>query len=288
MLTHLVVWLRRLILFLPGLIVAILIYIFFPDINKPIPLSFAVIITYCLAAYIAIPFLMRLIRFIYKPKHIPLYSLTPDGQPCDPINLCIVGTKAEVKKAMQEAGWHAADKKGFKSTIKMAYAVLLKRQYKTAPFSSLYLFGRKQDFGFQIPVGTSPFKRHHVRFWEVDHRDAEHAKEDIDFWRSLSTKPRSKIPALWLGAATFDRGLGVAIHTGQIDHFIHGDTNAERNFVVETLKATGLVASTKKLRAGQPYTLRNRILGIRVMADGEIILVNLRRLGSPLAAIKKN
>ena len=39
--------------------------------------------------------------------------------------------------------------------------------YPTAPFSTLYLFARGQDVGFQKAIDSSPRKRHHVRFWAL-------------------------------------------------------------------------------------------------------------------------
>ena len=236
----------------------------------------AVLVMYCVVAYVGIPLLLRVVRFTYDPQRIPLYSVTPDGLPCDPVNLCLVGTEAEVKQAMIAAGWFEADRRTPFSVAKMALAIVLHRRYVHAPFGTLYLLKRPQDFGFQIPVSTSPLKRHHIRFWRIDpNEEDEHGH--INFWRSLSERPKRKQPMLWLAAATYDRGIGIALHTGQIDHMIHGDTNAERDYVLKTLQTTSAVASVMPLKAGEPYTLRNRVFGVRVIADGEVTLIHLRR-----------
>lgn len=269
------IWLRRLLLLLPGLVIACLAVILFPFIDQRLPFGLAVIITYCLVAYAGIPLMLKVVRLVHRPQHIPLYALTPDQLPANPVNICLIGTQEEVKHAMRRAGWYEADHRTLTTIAKMAFAILFKRRYNNAPFSSLYLFGRKQDFGFQIPIGTSPFKRHHIRFWKVPHNNG--ADGDSRFWGSIGVRPKEKRATLWVGAATYDRGIGIALHNAQIDHIIHGDTNAERDFVVETLKPTGLIKSIKKLKASEPYTLRDRVLWIRVIADGDIVLVSLRR-----------
>lgn len=278
---------RRLLIFIPGVVLAyVATFEFFPYIDQRTPFLLAVLITYCLTAYVAIPGIIRVIRLIHQPKHIPLFSVTPDGLPCDPINVCFVGTQTELQHAMHKAGWYLADKRTPWTVLKTSLAILGRRSYPTAPFSPLYLFGRKQDFGFQIPIGSSPYKRHHIRFWQVGYSPVGHNDSQIRFWRNLGgMRPAKTQPGLWVAAATLDTGLGIVLHNWQIDHRISGDTNAERDFVVSTVQATGLVRSTKKLRAGQPYTLTNRVLGTTMVADGEIVLVNLRRQSKLLRTI---
>jgi len=46
----------------------------------------------------------------------------------------------------------------------MVRAFALNSPYPTAPFSTLYLFGRGQDIGFQKAIDDSPRKRHHIHF----------------------------------------------------------------------------------------------------------------------------
>jgi hypothetical protein len=45
----------------------------------------------------------------------------------------------------------------------MIVAFVRNSPYPTAPFSTLYLFGRGQDIGFQKAIDDSPRKRHHIR-----------------------------------------------------------------------------------------------------------------------------
>ena len=87
--------------------------------------------------------------------------------------------------------------------------VLLHRPYPTAPVSPLFYDGRREDLAFQKPDGTSPARRHHVRFWRV----LDSGEEG---------------PPVWLGAATFDRSVGLSRYTGQVTHHIGADIDAER------------------------------------------------------------
>jgi hypothetical protein len=76
--------------------------------------------------------------------------------PGDPLNVALLGTEAEVKKTILDAGWYPADSLTLKSCLEMVEAAVLKRQYDDAPVSNLFLFGRKQDLAFEQPVGDNP------------------------------------------------------------------------------------------------------------------------------------
>lgn len=106
-----------------------------------------------------------------------------------------------------------------------AAATVLRRPYGDAPVSNLYLWGRKQDLAFELPVGRDPRQRHHVRWW-----------------RSERTGPDGR--TLWLAAATYDKGVGFSHATGQITHHIAADVDAERDFLFETLQPTGQLSES--------------------------------------------
>ena len=109
---------------------------------------------------------------------VPDITLTGSGIPGDPLNVALIGTESEVKQIMQAAGWKAADPLGLRSDLEIAADTVLKRPDDQAPVSSLYLFGRKEDLAFEQPVGSSPRKRNHVRFWRTDKVDD--GRPDVD------------------------------------------------------------------------------------------------------------
>jgi hypothetical protein len=178
---------------------------------------------YFIVAYVGLPTAWR----FYERRHpaladLPGVTSTKDHHPGDPINLAMIGADADIKAVLESAGWIAAEKLGLKSDLKIAADTVLDRPYADAPVSNLYLWGRKEDFAFEQPVGNNPRERHHVRFWKADSVDG-------------SGRP------LWAGAATFDERVGFSHTTGQITHHIAADVDAERDHVIETLKSTGRV-----------------------------------------------
>jgi hypothetical protein len=154
-----------------------------------------------------------------------MVTTTPQGIPGDPINVGLVGSKTELLHALDTAGWSAADAITWRSSLEIGESVLLDRPYSDAPVSTLLFGGRRQDFAFEKPVGKSADRRHHVRFWLMP--DA-----------APDGRP------LWLGSASFDRGVGFSHDTGQITHHIGPDLDAERDFLIDGLEAAGVLAST--------------------------------------------
>jgi hypothetical protein len=132
----------------------------------------------------------------------------------------MAGSAEELAAAMRQAGWSPADPLGVRSDLKIAEATVLDRPYPDAPVSNLYLWGRKEDLAFEQPVGDTPRQRHHVRFWKSDQLDD-------------SGQP------LWAGSVTYDKSVGLSHTTGQVTHHIDGDLDAERDRLLQQLKATG-------------------------------------------------
>jgi hypothetical protein len=134
---------KRFIVLIPGIIIAYFsVRDIFPYFDRRLPLGVAIFLTYALGAYVLIPSLIRLIRIIRPAKHLPLYCVTPDGFASDPLNIGIVGTRAELTIAMETAGWYIADPRTIRHTAHQILSTLFSWSYPAAPVSSLYLFGR--------------------------------------------------------------------------------------------------------------------------------------------------
>lgn len=277
MLTRFARLIKRLVVFLPGALVAFyVVRDVYPVLDKQIPAAPAILLAYLLAAYVLIPGFLRLFRLAIPPKHVPLYSTTPDGFASDPVQIGLFGTYEQVVNAMSQIGWHQADGRTPKTLVKFGLSLLLKQAYLTAPFSKLYLMGRSQDMGFQLPVDSNPGHRHHVRFWAVKPEVAEHFKEDIAFWEQHHPdKNKGDDKILWLGAASLDVGLGLIRHNAQITHMIHPDTNAERELIVSSLKKVKLCKNIKRITIAKPYQLRNRVITGYLEADGNLAICEL-------------
>lgn len=268
---------KRLAVLLPGLVVTYFaVSDFYPAIEKQVPAALASLLTYMVVAYVVIPALMRLIRIIIKPKHIPLYCTTPDGFASDPVNVGVVGTREQLIAAMTKAGWYQADQRTFRTLFRLGLSMVLSKPYPKAPFSNLYLFGRSQDIGFELPLDNNPRHRHHVRFWAAKStsKDSQH-QEHAFFWQKQHPRLSGE-RALWVGAASLDVGLGIIRHNAQLTHMIHPDTNAERDLIVSQLEKAGVVTKKRSVTVGSPYQLVNRVWSGYMNADGKMTICELK------------
>jgi hypothetical protein len=180
------------------------------------------LLVWLMAAYLLLPMASR-----YSTRRHPALDDAPrithtaNGIHGDPLNVALVATEEELHKAMLTAKWFPADPITLKSSLKIAAGTILHRSYEDAPVSSLYLWGRKQDFAFEQPYGKDPRRRHHVRFWRSEKLDE-------------NGRP------LWFGAATFDTKVGFSHTTGQITHHIDADLDVERDKLLADLNQTPL------------------------------------------------
>ena len=267
---------KRFLILIPGIVIGYFAYTdLFPAFDRLLPNQLALLVTYIVAAYLLIPIGVRLFHLVVRPSHVPLYSTTPDGLACDPLNIGVVGTREQLIRAMEKAGWHRADDRTLKTMAHMGVSMILRQPYLTAPFSNLYLFGRKQDLGFQRPAGDDPSHRHHVRFWAASHTTDPRHLEHLGFWQRIHKPNMANKRFLWVGAASQDTGLGIIRHNAQVTHMIHPNTNAERELIVQNLKEAGLIKRKRTVTIGTPYQLRNRVLTGYLHADGKLTICEL-------------
>jgi len=215
---------------------------------------------------------------ILQRKSVPSFTTTGDGLPGDPVNLALVGTLQQLCAAFAAAGWSGADRLGLASSWRMVRAFVFKSPYPTAPFSTLYLFGRGQDVGFQKAIDNSPRKRHHIRFWAMSLTRAEDTVATASFWLNTD-RPADNARVLWVGAGTRDTGLSLTRLTFQITHATDADTNAERDYIVGELMKNQLIDDVRSYRSGQPLERVNRYI-----TDGEVTLANLLDIPSATAS----
>jgi hypothetical protein len=263
---------QRLLIFTLGVFsVWMIVFVVFEDADRRLPWFVALALTYGIAAYVILP---RAVRMGLKVLHrglIPRYTTTGDGLPGDPVNIVLIGTQQQLHAAFAKAGWSTADRLGVVSSWRMVRAFLFNLSYRTAPFSTLYLFGRGQDVGFEEPIDNSPRKRHHIRFWAVS---ASHSDDDMAsarFWLNTD-KPPSDVRVLWVGAGTKDIGFSLTRLTFQITHATASDTNEERDHIIRELQGRGVVENVS-LR-GSGASLEARKIN-RYVTDGEIAFAKL-------------
>lgn len=160
-------------------------------------------------------------------EEAPTIARTAKGSPGDALNVALLGTEEQLLKAMWAAGWYPADAVTLKSSLRIVLDSVFHRSYVEAPVSSLFVWGRRQDFAFEQPVGHDPRKRHHVRFWRSAEADESGRR-------------------LWLGAATYDVGIGLSHRNGHVTHHISPEIDRERDKLVADLQAAGWLGTTER------------------------------------------
>jgi hypothetical protein len=263
--------LQRVAIFGLGIFSVWLIVDVFRLVDGRVPWILALSATYAIGAYLILPRSVRMGLKILQRKRVPSFTITGDGLPGDPVNLALAGTLDQLRAAFAAAGWTGAERLDLTSSWRMVRAFVLNRPYPDAPFSTLYLFGRSQDVGFQKAIDNSPRKRHHVRFWAQNLTDAQAELSSPDFWLN-DARPTSDEHVLWVGAATRDTGLSLTRMTFQITHATDSDTNAERDYVINELRRFGVI--------GEPtsYETGDEVITKRVnhyITDGDIAVAEI-------------
>lgn len=269
---------RLFILLLGLLLVWFTVFNVYPFADDRLPWAIAVLATYCFVAYIGLPALLRIWQALHRHQHVPTRTQAADGWAVDPINLVILAkNKKELMWALQKAGWHLADEPTVVNRLRLIYAVLFNRPYPNAPFGTYYVFGRKQDMGFQMQLSNSPRHRHHIRFWRLGTTMLDGEHEHHGFWRKLLKNFLTKQKGVWVGAAILDRGINVRWRNLQIDHGVDSNTVAERDFAVHSLRHAGVLKDAIGIKAGEPLRTRHQGLGETIIADGYVKLCELKR-----------
>jgi LssY C-terminus len=262
---------RLLVLGLGVFSVWLIVFVVFRIADNRLPWILAVAVTYGAAAYVILPRVVLISLKILQRKRVPRYTITGDGLPGDPVNLVLAGTLAQLGAAFATAGWSEADRLTLASSWRMARAFVLNSPYPTAPFSTLYLFGRGQDIGFQKALDNSPRKRHHVRFWALGLKRAEVTLGTAGFWLKAHRPPDHE-HVYWVGAGTKDTGFSLTQLTFQITHATDADTNAERDFIIAELKRNKVIGDVTSYQARQH--LRAQQVN-HYITDGEVIAASL-------------
>ena len=263
---------QRLVIFGLGIFsVWLIVFVVFETADRRLPWSLALAITYGFAAYVVLPRAIRLGLKILQRKRVPSYTITGDGLPGDPVNLALVGTRQQLRSAFAILGWSEADRLDLASSWCMIRAFIFNSPYPTAPFSTLYLFGRGQDIGFQKAIDNSPRKRHHIRFWALSVTRAQDTWGAAGFWQNADRPPDNE-RVLWVGAGTRDTGLSLTRLTFQVTHATDSNTNAERDHIITELTRIRAIDAVTVYQSGQDL-LTERVN--HYVTDGEIALASL-------------
>src|SRR5947209_2485323 len=196
---------------------------------------------------------------------IPRRIVDKDGHPGDMVNFVIIGSEEAMKNIFTTAGWVAVDADVRGTFLHGLIESLSKESYLTMPMSQLYLFGRPQDYGWAHAEPLSVVSsRNHLRIWK--------APSDVSG------------QALWVGAATHDIGFERDQRNNGITHKIDPNIDLERDYVEETLSATGLVAEVSRFLPNNPLKEAKTATGGSFHSNGQVLILKLADSGKDLSA----
>lgn len=189
------------------------------------------VIVWLFTSYLILPYINKKVTKRYLPDYFIGRSRTSDGLLGDPINLAFLGDQQSIENLFLASGWEKAENLSIRSSIHMVIASVLGKSYPKAPVSSLFLFGHKQDLAFEKEIKNNPRRRHHIRLWKTP-----------DDWYLPGGRQ-----ADWLGAATYDKKVGISNFTGQVTHKINSDVDEEREFVLNSFEKSNINISIERV-----------------------------------------
>src|SRR6266851_6253517 len=200
--------------------------------------------------------LIALIRFYPYNYNFPAYpkiTHTQSGAAGDPINLVFVGSKDQITRSFQQAGWLIPDPITPQTSAKIAADSLAHKSYPTAPVSNLYVFGRVQDLAFEKPTNDVA-NRGHIRLWKT------------------GTLIDGQL--VWIGQASYDSGIELSSTNHLPTHHIAPTVDLERNAVGADLEKTGLVKEEAYGEFTHPILYARNGGGDYYESDGDMLVIN--------------
>jgi hypothetical protein len=145
---------------------------------------------------------------------MPCCAATESGRGTeDPLNFVLIGPPDAVFPAFARTGWHVAEVLRGRSALETFWSYFFGSQYRYAPISAIYLFGRRQDLSLQKARETAR-ERNHLRIWRTP--------------LTLEGKP------VWIGQISRDIGLSYS-WSKLVAHEVDPDVDEARNYLVQDM-----------------------------------------------------
>ena len=211
----------------------------------------------CLGCIIFIQFYPFPINKVLAKKNYPEVTTLQSGKTGDPINVMILGSRTEVISSFKQAGWEIPDPITPETSTKIAVDSLANLPYRAAPVSNLYLYARKQDLAFEIPTNNVQ-NRGHIRLWD--------------------THTTINNEEVWLGAASYDRGIELSGTTHLPTHHVAPCVDQERDQVTQDLRP--YMAQVRNVQFSQPNLFNTNGGGDWYYTDGMIAILSVNQIPS--------
>jgi len=175
----------------------------------------------------------------------------------DMVNFVIVGSEQQVQSVLDAANWHVADTDNKKAVLEAAMMTYENKDYLAMPMSTLYLFNRPQDFGYEQaePIAMVA-SRHHFRLWKAPFT-----------WNGQT---------VWVGAGTHDIGFAKDKRNGSVTHKIDPNVDGERENIGASLQKTDKPKSMAYYLPPNPVQDAKNATGDGYKSDGRILVVFLQ------------
>jgi len=175
----------------------------------------------------------------------------------DMVNFVIVGSQKDVQAALAAATWHVADTDNTKAVLNALEQTYESKDYLAMPMSTLFLFGRKQDFGYEMaePIAMVA-SRHHFRIWKAPFT-----------WRGSE---------VWCGAGTHDIGFAKDKRNRSVTHKIDPAVDGERDNIGSSLQKANLAKTLTYYLPPDPVQDARNATGDGYHSDGRLLVVFLQ------------
>ncbi len=139
---------------------------------------------------------LSIAQFRERVRDLPCCTTTEDGSGAgDPLNVVLVGSGEDAVAALSASGWTFTEAITADSIRRMVGAAIASKSFLTAPVSSLYAFGRKQDIAMQRGRSTIS-QRNHMRLWLAPFRCEGQPVWVGQVSRDIGVKMTTKSPTL--------------------------------------------------------------------------------------------
>jgi hypothetical protein len=173
------------------------------------------------------------------------------------VNFVIVGSLKDVQAALEASDWHVADTNNTMAAINAAMRTYESKDYLAMPMSTLYLFGRKQDFGYEMadPIAMVA-SRHHFRIWKAPFN-----------WKGQE---------VWAGAGTHDIGFAKDKRNSSVTHKIDPAVDGERDNIGSSLQKSNKAKTFSYFLPSNPVQDAKNATGDGYHSDGRLLVVFLQ------------
>jgi len=173
------------------------------------------------------------------------------------VNFVIVGSQKDVQAALDAANWHPADVGDSKAVFNALMETYQNKDYLQMPMSTLYLFGRPQDYGYEMaePIAMVA-SRHHFRIWKAPFT-----------WKGQE---------VWVGAGTHDIGFAKDKRNGNVTHKIDPKVDGERDNIGSSLQKADKAKILTYYLPPDPVQEAKNATGDGYESDGRLLVVLLQ------------